>query len=281
MSVKIQSLHWTKGMMVALLCGALITCADPQLNVGFIGSAHADVIAPQAPPELADTLTDFRTKEQLSEKVYIEGKVDPHNSLNVPAVPGDIEARVMRMSANYQAQYEVAVPRNGSSIIRFYDLNGYPMQISSTRVENQGFLAETTAAPSELLVRQLQGAATSLMMVRLKGIDQNFIFTLKPLIMVNQKSPVRTMITTMTVNYYVEGVGFIKPEPYKFSKPNQAASTINFDSVNQRLLEEDMIGAAAMALPLNKTEQEQAKAADKSLNEILGSSFDKNQTSPR
>ena len=42
----------------------------------FLSPAYADVIAPQAPPELSDTLIDFRTKEQLSEKVYIEGKVE-------------------------------------------------------------------------------------------------------------------------------------------------------------------------------------------------------------
>ena len=115
--------------------------------------ALADVTAPQAPPELSDTLTDFRTKEQLSEQVYIEGRSDPQNSLNVPTIPGDLEAKVMRLSATYLPQYEVAVPRNGLSILRFYDLNGYPLEIVSTKVENQGFLAEVTASPSELMIR--------------------------------------------------------------------------------------------------------------------------------
>ena len=77
--------------------------------------ALADVTAPQAPPELSDTLTDFRTKEQLSEQVYIEGRSDPQNSLNVPTIPGDLEAKVMRLSATYLPQYvgadDPSIPR--------------------------------------------------------------------------------------------------------------------------------------------------------------------------
>lgn len=223
--------------------------------------ALADVTAPQAPPELSDTLTDFRTKEQLSEQVYIEGRSDPQNSLNVPTIPGDLEAKVMRMSATYLPQYEVAVPRNGLSILRFYDLNGYPLEIVSTKVENQGFLAEVTASPSELMIRQFQGAATTLLLVRLKGIDKNFIFTLKPLVLTNQQSSVRTLLTAMTVNYYVEGTNYVAPEPYQFGQPNPQAQSLNFDSVNQGKLEQDLVSAAAIVMPLSRSEQQQAEQA--------------------
>lgn len=223
--------------------------------------ALADVTAPQAPPELSDTLTDFRTKEQLSEQVYIEGRSDPQNSLNVPTIPGDLEAKVMRLSATYLPQYEVAVPRNGISILRFYDLNGYPLEIVSTKVENQGFLAEVTASPSELMIRQFQGAATTLLLVRLKGIDKNFIFTLKPLVLTNQQSSVRTLLTAMTVNYYVEGTNYVAPEPYQFGQPNPQAQSLNFDSVNQGKLEQDLVSAAAIVMPLSRSEQQQAEQA--------------------
>ena len=239
--------------------------------LSLISSAHADVIAPQAPPELSDTLTDFRTKKQLSEKVYIEGKVDPQNTLNVPAVPGDIEAKVMRLSSLYQAQYEIGVPRHGVSIVRFYDLNGYPMDIVSIRLENQGFLAETTAAPSELMIRQFQGASTTLMQVRLKGINNNFIFTLKPLAIVNQQSTVRTLINTITVNYYVDGTNFIQPVPYKFGQPNPAAQPINYDAVNHEQLEQDMLKAMSIAMPLSKGERDSNKAQ---LQELVGKKTD-------
>lgn len=221
----------------------------------------ADVVAPQAPPELSDTLTDFRTKEQLTEQVYIEGLAAPQNSIEVPTVPGDLESKVMRMSATYQAQYEVAVPRHGASILRFYDLNGYPMEIVSTKVENQGFIAEVTASPSELMIRQYQGAATTMMRVRLKGINRNFIFTLKPLVLFNQQASVRTLITSMTVNYYVENANYIKPEPYKFGQPNPQAESLNFDSVDQKRLEQDLVRAAAIVMPLSKKEQELAEKA--------------------
>ncbi len=235
-------------------------------SFSLISTAHADVIAPMAPPELSDTLTDFRTKEQINEQIYIEGKADPENSLNIPTVPGDLESKVMRMSANYQAQYEIAVPRNGTSIIRFYDLNGYPMEVVSTRLENQGFTAETTASPSELMIRQFQGASTTILQAKLKGINRNFIFTLKPLTLVNQTQSVRTLITSMTVPFYVEGNVYIQPEPVKFDQPNPNAKAINFDKVNQEHLTMDMIEAAAVVMPLSKGEEEKAR---KVLNEIV------------
>ena len=243
---------------------AIFTVRALALTLGLLClslPAHADVVAPQAPPELSDTLTDFRTKEQLSEQVYIEGKSDPQNSLNIPTVPGDLEAKVMRMSATYLPQYEVAVPRHGVSILRFYDLNGYPMEIVSTRLENQGFLVEVTASPSELMIRQFQGAATTLLQVRLKGINKSFIFTLKPLVLVNQQSSVRTLLTAMTVNYYVEGANYIQPQPYKFGQPNPQAQALNFDKVQQGQLERDLVSAAAIVMPLTRAEQDKAAAA--------------------
>lgn len=243
----------------SLITTALNDAASATFNTIF-GVAHADVVAPQAPPELSDTLTDYRTKEQLNEQVYIEGKADPQNSISVPTVPGDLEAKVMRLSATYQSQYEIAVPRHGISILRFYDLNGYPMEVVSTKLENQGFLAEVTASPSELMIRQFQGASTTLLRVRLKGINKNFIFTLKPLVLVNQQSTVRTLITSMTVNYYVEGTGYHDPIPYKFGKPNPDAKALNFSNVDGHQLEGELLAAAALAVPLNKHEEEQAKA---------------------
>lgn len=222
--------------------------------------ALCDVIAPAAPPELSDTLTDFRTKEQLLEHTYIEGKAAPQYSMEVPTVPGDLEARVMRLSATYQAEYEIAVPRHGLSVLRFYDLNGLPMEIVSTRLENQGFSAQVSAAPSELLIRQFQGASATGLQVRLKGINKNFIFMLKPLVLVNQQSSVRTLITAMTVNYYVEGSNYIEPVPYKFGQPNPQAQALNFDGVDQNKLEADLVKAAAIVLPMTQAEQEQAKA---------------------
>lgn len=234
-------------------------------HMGSFAVALADVTAPQAPPELSDTLTDYRTKEQLNEKLYIEGKSDSKNSIEIPTVPGDLEARVMRMSAKYIPQYEIAVPRNGISILRFYDLNSVPLEVVSTRVENQGFLAEVTAAPSELMIRRLQGAASTSLLVRLKGIEQNFLFTLKPLILVNQQSSVHTLLTAMTVNYYIEGTSYIAPAPYKFEQPNPQAQSINFEEVQQSKLEQDLVSAAAIVMPLRKKEQEHSRQMQNSL----------------
>ena len=224
-------------------------------SFSLMGVAHADVVAPQAPPELSDTLTDFRTKEQLTQQTYIAGRMELQNSLEVPTVPGDFEAKVMRMSASYLPHYEIAVPRNGVSIIRFYDLNGYPMEIVSTKLENQGFIAEVTAAPSELLIRQFQGAATSLLQVRLKGVRNSFVFALKPLYLVNQQNSVRTLLTSMTVNYYVEGTNYLAPTPYQFDQPNPQAKVMNFEGVEPERLLQDLLQATAVVLPLNDIER--------------------------
>lgn len=237
-------------------CWSLVTIG----LIALSAPSWADVVAPAAPPELSDTLTDFRTKEQLLEHTYIEGKAAPQYSMEVPTVPGDLEARVMRLSALYQAEYEIAVPRHGLSVLRFYDLNGLPMEIVSTRLENQGFSAQVSAAPSELLIRQFQGASATGLEVRLKGINKSFIFMLKPLVLVNQQSSVRTLITAMTVNYYIEGSNYIEPVPHKFGQPNPAAQTLNFDGVNQEQLEHDLVKAAAIVLPLTQAEQDEAKA---------------------
>ena len=110
------------------------------------------------------------------------------------------------------------------------------------------------------MIRQFQGASATGLQVRLKGINKNFIFMLKPLVLVNQQSSVRTLITAMTVNYYVEGSNYIEPVPYKFGQPNPQAQALNFDGVDQNKLEADLVKAAAIVLPMTKAEQDQAKA---------------------
>lgn len=191
-----------------------LTLAAAMLGL-YTTPSWADVTAPQAPPELSDTLIDFRTKEQLTEQIYIEGKVDEQNSLQVPTVTSDLKAKVMRLSNMYQSHYEVSVPRYGMSVVRFYDLEGRPVEIAALSLDTSGYIAEKTAAPYELILRQFQGAETTLLRVRFKKYRTPALLTLKPMILVNQHQPVRTLITSLTLNYNTEQA----PErvlPYRF-----------------------------------------------------------------
>lgn len=225
-----------KVRMWSLVAAALGMYAAPVL---------ADVTAPQAPPELSDTLIDFRTKEQLTEQIYIEGKVDEQNSLQVPTVTSDLKAKVMRLSNMYQSQYEVAVPRYGMSVVRFYDLEGLPVEISSLSLDTSGYIAEKTAAPYELILRQFQGAETTLLRVSFKKYRTPALLTLKPMILVNQHQPVRTLITSLTLNYNNEHERErVLPYRFKAALPMAPKSESSAEVLTEMPTDTSAVGAA-------------------------------------
>lgn len=232
-------------------------------DFSLVAPAFADVTAPQAPPELSDTLTDFRTKEQLTEQIYIEGKVDAQNSLQVPTAASDLNAKVMRLSALYQAQYEIAVPRYGASVVRFYDLEGTPVEILDITLDKSGYIAERTAATYELLLRQFQGAEETLLRVRFKRHRTPAILKLRPMVLVNQQQPVRTLITCLTLNFNAEQRRD-KFEAYKFQQdvvmtnaqiPSMPSTTPDFSKVDQHKLEQALVQGSMVILPLTVSEQ--------------------------
>lgn len=233
------------------------------LNLSLTGTAWADVTAPQAPPELSDTLTDFRTKEQLTEQIYIEGKVDEQNSLQVPTAASDITSKVMRISALYQPQYEIAVPRYGVSVVRFYDEQGNHMEITDLKLDKLGYIAEKTAASYELLLRQFQGAEDNLLQVRFKKYRTPVLLKLRPLVVVNQHQPVRTLITSLTLNYNAEQNQpsfaphrFTKPAPAVNAQiPNAPVAKPDFSQVNPQELEQFLVQGAMVVFPLTVSEQ--------------------------
>lgn len=231
--------------------------------------AFAEVVAPQAPPELSDTLIDFRTKEQLTEKLYIEGKVDEQNSLHVPTVASDLKARVMRMSGMYQAHYEIAVPRYGVSVVRFYDLDGKPVDIRSVQLDRKGYIAEKTAAPYELTLRQLQGANTSLLQVKFKKYQALVVLKLRPMVLVNQQQPVRTLITSLTLNFKADNSHNVFA-PYKLNntqttkdalaqKTKSKPEIVEYDAPIYAELEQNLLNGALVVLPLFVSEQVDAQ----------------------
>lgn len=214
----------------------------------LVASVDAAITMPAPPPELPDTLRNFRTKEQIRENQLLPNDEVEVNAEEVeidsaPFVPGDDSAGVIRLSSVYIPQTVIGVPEMGAAIARFYDLKGIPWDIASVRVENQGFSAETTASASELLIRQLQGAATSRLVVELDGYQTPLVFTLKPVNLEHEGVMVSTVLQTVRVRSYLGADGYLFPKIHEVPKPNPKAVTAHFENVDQSKIERTLINA--------------------------------------
>lgn len=215
---------------------------------GFIVAADAAITMPAPPPELPDTLRNFRTKEQIRENQLLPNDEVVVNSEEVeidsaPFVPGDDSAGVIRLSSVYIPETVIGVPELGAAIARFYDLKGIPWDIASIKIENQGFSAETTASPSELLIRQLQGAAATRMLVQLEGYQNPLVFTLKPVSLEHEGVRVSTVLQTVRVRSYQGVDGYLFPKIHEVPKPNPKAQTVHFENVDQSKIEKVLVNA--------------------------------------
>ncbi|MGN1281779.1 MAG: hypothetical protein ACI4UM_07745, partial [Succinivibrio sp.] len=189
------------------------------------------ITMPSPPPELPDTLTKFRTLEQLNEGKRIDRDsssqiIDSLEVESAPFVPGDDVSGILRIGYVYTPEATVGVPSYGASIIRFYDLEGIPWDISSVRTENQGFSAEVTASPSELLIKQGVGATSSKMVVTLDNHDSPLVFTLSPVRLKREGVMINTIISTVRVKSYTNIQGYVYPQIEKIPKPNPSDSNI-------------------------------------------------------
>ncbi len=195
--------------------------------------AMAELTAPAPPPDLPATLRDFRTQEQLDEMREIknaEGGSGDVESLNIessPFVPGDDSAGVVRLAYGYVPGIVMGVPDRGMLVVRFFDSAGAPWDIAQTRVENPGFSAEVTASPSELLVKQLQGAAGSQLAVTLSGRPEPLVFKLRPSRLERHGVPVTSMIVAVSLPQSLGG-DYAKPEEVQFPVPNPKAKPPKF-----------------------------------------------------
>ncbi len=215
----------------------------------YQGSAYAEIKAPEAPPELPDTLKDFRTTEQLHELDEVknsDGKGSDVEILEVqsaPFVPGDDSAGVVRFANTYVPGLVAGVPDRGALIMRFFDVDGVPWDIDSVVCEHPGFIAEVTASPSELLVRQGAGAAITTMKVTLRSGREPLIFTLRPVRLERGGVSVTAMIETIKLKQSQSGDHYQKPEPMEFSVPNPKASTVKFSDLDLDSVENTLVDA--------------------------------------
>ena len=213
----------------------------------FAGTAKA-ITMPAPPPELSDTLTRFKTQVQLNEDKSTSNDAIAPFLENVeiesaPFVPGDDSAGVLRLALIYQTKATIGVPSFGASILRFYDLEGIPFEIASFKCENQGFVAENTASPSELLVKQNYGATTTTLVVNLVNYDSPLIFTLTPVKLNRQEVAINTILNSIKVPSVTNAQGYIYPKLQKVPKSNPNAQVVKFDKDAISKVEETLIDA--------------------------------------
>ena len=213
----------------------------------YAGTSVA-ITMPAPPPELPDTLTKFRTLEQINENKTRENDSLMPFTENVeiesaPFVPGDDTAGIVRLDTVYTAEATIGVPNLGASIVRIYDLEGVPFEISSVRCENQGFLAEVTASPYELLIKQNLGASTTKMVVTLENYDNPLVFSLTPVKLVRDEIAINTIINTIQVKSYTNAQGYVFPEIHEVPKPNPSAEVVKLDNADIKTIEQNLIEA--------------------------------------
>lgn len=216
------------------------------------------ITLPAPPPELPDTLTKFRTLEQLNEDRTQDNSAYVPFTENVeiesaPFVPGDDSTGIVRIASIYTPEATVGVPDYGGAIVRFYDLEGIPWNIASVRCENQGFSAEVTASPSELLIKQGLGAVSTKMAVSLENYDTPLVFTLSPVKLERNGTPINTVIYAVRIKSYTNTQGYVFPNVHEVPKPNPQAQVAKFDGINLSEVENNLV-EAVRAIKQEETE---------------------------
>ena len=219
------------------------------LLLAYSGLALGAIKAPEAPPDLPDTLKDFRTSEQLRELEELKSADGTHEDLEeleiqeAPFVPGDDGAGVVRFANVYVPALVTGVPARGALIMRFFDAEGIPWEIDSAECEHQGFIAEITASPSELLVRQDQGAVTTTLKVTMRSLSEPLIFTLRPVRLERGGVAVTSLIETVKLHERQQGITYVKPEPEQFAVPNPKAKAMHFGELDTKSVEDNLLNA--------------------------------------
>ena len=111
------------------------------------------------------------------------------------------------------------------------------------RCENQGFLAEVTASPYELLIKQNLGASTTKMVVTLENYDNPLVFSLTPVKLVRDEIAINTIINTIKVKSYTNAQGYVFPEIHEVPKPNPSAEVVKLDNADIKTIEQNLIEA--------------------------------------
>ena len=212
-------------------------------------NSQAAIYAPEAPPELPESLKNFRTEAQLHELDEIknqnsdDGDLEELEIQSSPFIPGDDSSGVVRFSNVYVPKLVMGVPDRGMLIVRFFDANGNPWEIDKTELEQPGFSCEITASPSELMVKQQHGAAVTSMTVSMRNSNDLLVFTLRPARLVRGGVKINTLIENVKLKQSLEQIKYKRPESIDFAVPNPKASTVSFKDTTTKTVEQRLLQA--------------------------------------
>ena len=217
------------------------------LTMIFVNNSTA-ISLPAPPPELPETLTDFRTKEQVEEDSIVEAKLrndnfDDINTVASPFVSGDEQLGIVRLTMNYQADTKIGVPAYGQTVLRFYSSDGVPLEITDIKLESPGFVADVTASASEIIIKQKAGCSNTSMIVSIAQSSSPLVFQLSSVYLKNKSTPVNTILTALKVKTYVQDNEYVVPKTVEIPKANPLASDVSANTQSFVELEEQMLKA--------------------------------------
>lgn len=217
------------------------------LTMIFVNNSTA-ISLPAPPPELPETLTDFRTKEQVEEDSIVETRLrndnfDDINTVASPFVSGDEQLGIVRLTMNYQADTKIGVPAYGQTVLRFYSSDGVPLEITDIKLESPGFVADVTASASEIIIKQKAGCSNTSMIVSIAQSSSPLVFQLSSVYLKNKSTPVNTILTALKVKTYVQDNEYVVPKTVEIPKANPLASDVSANTQSFVELEEQMLKA--------------------------------------
>ena len=143
----------------------------------------------------------------------------------------------------YTPSMAIGIPEYGLSIVRFYDLNSVPWDINSVRTENQGFYAEVSASPSELIIKQTSGATGTIMVVTLNNYPNPLVFSLNPVRLEREGVKVNTVINAVRVKTLINSHGYVFPDVHVVPLQNPDAEVIKYNQDDLTSIEENLLEA--------------------------------------
>lgn len=129
-----------------------------------------------------------------------------------PTVPGDQGSGVQRYRFTYVPRAGIMLPRGGTAVIRFYDLNGQPWHISAFDFDQQGCHAQLSADPSELIIRHGTGGASSTTLhVTLEDLGEVLELSVQITRQRNHRGhPVTTALHGIDLEHYLDLSDFVQ-----------------------------------------------------------------------
>lgn len=218
----------------------------------------ADMVMPEPPPELNESLLHYRTKEQRLHQTHrglLPGEPKNYQHIVQQAhqsrreqerggVSGDLGSGVKRYRFKYKHGASVVLPLGGKAVVRFFDYNGKAWNVEDYEFESQGFNGQLSALPSEMVITPASGSGVSELLVRLEGHPETLVLNVRSMRVVNdQQIQVRTALHTVEIPSYQDLSDYIRPDVYHPASLNPMAKEVDFSDVSQDAIAESLVRA--------------------------------------